>query len=121
MIGIAGVGNLFGGLFTILMLIIMFSVAHRRFQELIYISLAFIAIILTFCIILAIFNTIYRGEPFIDFRQSNTTSNNNRNSFRYRNQSSNVVNNAYNSQGVHVCAPPNMGGARLNIIYTIGN
>ncbi|CAG2112511.1 unnamed protein product [Medioppia subpectinata] len=33
-----GVGNLCGGLFTILMLIIMFSVAHRRFTELIYIS-----------------------------------------------------------------------------------
>lgn len=103
------------------MLIIMFSVAHRRFQELIYISLALIAIILTLCIIFAIFNTVIKGGPLIDFWD---TCSNARHSVRHRYQSnhnhlSNQY-NQYNQQRVHVCAPPTMGGARLNIIYTIG-
>ena len=116
-----GVGNLCGGLFTILMLIIMFSVAHHRFQELIYISLALIAVILTLCIIFAIINTVIKGGPLIDFWDTCSSS---RHSVRNRYHTNhNTLANAYNQfnqQRVHVCAPPTMGGARLNIIYTIG-
>ncbi|XP_054166975.1 uncharacterized protein LOC128964408 [Oppia nitens] len=129
------IGNLCGGLFTILMLIIMFSVAHRRFQELVYISLAFIAITLTLCIIFAIFNTLCKGDLQFDMwdtanisssRYTPTRHHSRRQSSRYHrhysnnNNNSSSANNAYNQQRVHVCAPPSMGGARLNIIYTIG-
>ena len=117
---VAGIGNLCGGLFTILMLIIMFSVAHRRFHELVYISLALIAITLTLCIIFAIFSTLCKGEPLFGYRDSGPHSYSRHHSLRYRQNVNNNVNNGYNQQRVHVCAPPNMGGARLNIIYTIG-
>jgi hypothetical protein len=101
----------------------MFSVAHGRFQELIYLSLAFIAITLTLCIICAICNTLCKGDPIIDYWTSNNNSyyNTRHHSSRYRHyHHNNNANNASNHQRVHVCTPPRMGGARLNIIYTIG-
>ena len=106
------------------MLIIMFSVAHRRFHELVYISLTLIAITLTLCIVFAIFNTLCKGEPLIGYWDSGSHSYSNRHqSLRFRtqnNNNNNNSNNGYNQQRVHVCTPPTMGGARLNIIYTIG-
>ncbi|CAG2166505.1 unnamed protein product [Oppiella nova] len=110
------IGKIGGGMF-ILILIILFFAAHGGSNEMMYLTLAFVFIIIAL-FSYGFWSSVSKGEGIWQYwgkqnLQHQQISNPN---YHYGGSFRNYKSNP--NKAVHICAPPKMGGARLNI-YTI--
>ncbi|XP_054166986.1 probable serine/threonine-protein kinase mkcB [Oppia nitens] len=111
------IGKIGGGMF-ILILVILFFAAHGGSNEMMYITLTFVFIIIAL-FSYGFWSSVSKGEGIWQYvgkhnlqHQQISNPNYHFGSFRTNNYKENP------NKNVHLCAPPKMGGARLNI-YTI--